>query len=207
MSGIRIRCANPWWPRPLFVFLLTAAILAPFPAGLGFPYDFQAILSILAGAVGMAALFLAVDLIARARSGKDTGLGMALYKLTSFPFQYKLGRIERTLTDPARLQTRGLMLKDVFQAPAIIRMDRDALVMIPALGETLTIPLAAISEVVESASFNGAWQPGQTGFMLKGLPGWRIGFAIYEDPGPWRRAFADCASMKKAVPVSHHGAH
>jgi hypothetical protein len=191
-----LHSANPWWPRPLLIFLLTAVILAPLPAGLGFAYDFRTVAFTLLGAAGMAALFLVVDLIAHARSGKDTGLGMAIYKLESFPFQRKLGRIEEEQTEPARLQTRGLMLKDVFVAPALIRLTDDALKMIPVEGETVTVPLAEITELVEGASFNGSWQPGQTGFMLKGPNTWRIGFAIYEDPAPWREALhvADSSS-------------
>ena len=188
MRNVPLYRADSLWRRPFWVFLLVAFILAPFVVALCVLGMYGKAAWLCLGPPAMTVIFLAADMIGRARSGKDTGLGMALFKLSSFPFQRKLGRLEKQFSEPARLQTRGLMLKDVYQAPAIIRLTEDMLEMTPVIGKPVTVPLIEIAEVVESAFFNGPWQPGQTGFMLKGPVAWRVGFAIYEDPKPWRDA-------------------
>jgi hypothetical protein len=143
--------------------------------------------------IGLAALVIfgvACGLVAFVNgwnSPRARKLGRRLFAVSTWPFKSKLDRLEFANETP-RLQSRGIMVRNLLQTPAVISLDAAALTLRPVIGKPVVVPLEDVRSVTEAAHFNGIWNPGQTGFMLKVAGYWRLGFAVFDDPAPWREA-------------------
>jgi hypothetical protein len=134
--------------------------------------------------------FLCVEYRAYVNFGKPSSVGRILFQFNVFPFGGKLRRLQANLNREGTpdVEAKGLFVKDILQRPAVIQIRDGQISFVPVIGEAVTLSFEDISDVKESAWFNGSYAPGQTAFMFKATPAnWRIGFAIYDDPEPWRR--------------------
>ena len=112
-----------------------------------------------------------------------------LAEIGVFPFGWKVGKLQKELNRESlpEAESKGLIYQDILQQPAVIQLRSDELVFTPVLGTSFALSRSEITEFKESTWLNGSFFPGRTGFRLKtSTVAWRIGFAVFGDPQPWR---------------------